>query len=53
MIRYEAADTEVANICVSSHNDEVKRMAGCVSWLGDTLNAVERLQQLPRVGSGA
>jgi len=46
MVRYEAADTQITNVRISSSDNKVKHMAGFVSWLSDVLNAVKRLQQL-------
>ena len=49
VVRYEAADTQITNVRISSSDNKVERMAGFVSWLSDVLNAVKRLQQLQQL----
>ena len=49
MVRYEAADTQITNVRISSSDNKIERMAGFVSWLSDVLNAVKRLQQLQQL----
>ena len=49
MVRYETADTQVADARIGSRDDEVERMTGSMSWLGDVLSAAKRLQQLQQL----
>jgi len=46
VIRYHAADTQVANVCIRFRNDEIQRVTGGVGGLGNVLDAAERMQQL-------
>ena len=45
MVRYETADTQVADARIGSRDDEIERMTGSMSWLVDVLSAAKRLQQ--------
>jgi len=40
MVGYEAADTQITNVRISSTDKKVERMAGFVSWLSDVICAV-------------
>lgn len=51
MIRYQTANVQVTDVRISSRNNEVESMAGCVGRLGDVLSTAERLQQLGKTYS--
>jgi len=37
---------QIADVRIRPGNDQIKRMTGCVCWLGDMLNEVERQRDL-------
>lgn len=51
MIRYQTANVQVTDVRISSRNNEVESVAGCVGRLGDVLSTAERLQQLGKTYS--
>jgi len=45
-MRHQTASVQVTDVRISSRDNEVERVAGCVGRLGDVLSTAERLQQL-------